>query len=150
MPETVAIYAEAERLRGLGYTVNLTVTAPGTVLPLVRRETDSSELFEEAWKLYPKRPGASKQATLKAWNARIKAGKWAVDMLEGVKRYAAYVVSEGTEPQYIKQPATFLGPGLYFEADWTVKKAGPAQFGKAGSVTARNAQDWLRGDNHGA
>jgi uncharacterized protein YdaU (DUF1376 family) len=46
--------------------------------------------FEEAWTTYPKRPGASKQGSLKAWKARIKAGVDPQKMVQGVKRYAEY------------------------------------------------------------
>lgn len=77
--------------------------------------------FEEAWSLYPARPGASKAATLKAWKARVKAGASVVQMLEGTVKYAAYCKAKGTEPEYIKQPATFYGPGEHYAADWSVR-----------------------------
>jgi len=79
--------------------------------------------FEEAWSLYPSRPGASKAATFKAWTARLKAGATAQEMIEGTAKYAAYCKAERTEAAYIKQPATFYGPGEHFTADWTVRKA---------------------------
>lgn len=82
--------------------------------------TESSADFEEAWKLYPKRPNNSKAAALKAWNARIKAGVTPARMIEGVKRYAAFCAANKTEPQYIKQAATFFGPDLHFDSDYTV------------------------------
>lgn len=80
--------------------------------------------FEEAWSEYPSRPGASKAATWKAWQARIKAKVSPEAMIEGARRYAAYCKAERTEPQYIKQPATFFGPGEHYAADWGVPKAG--------------------------
>jgi uncharacterized protein YdaU (DUF1376 family) len=76
--------------------------------------------FEEAWAAYPKRPGASKADSLKAWSARIKSGATAADILAGVIRYAAYVIVKQTEPEFVKQPATFFGPGDHFKADWTI------------------------------
>ena len=79
--------------------------------------------FEEAWSLYPRRPGASKAATFKAWAARLKAGATALEMIEGTAKYAAFCKAERTEAAYIKQPATFFGPGEHFTADWTVRKA---------------------------
>lgn len=79
--------------------------------------------FEEAWALYPTRPGNSKAAAFKAWAARLKAGATALEMIEGTTKYAAYVTAERTEPSYIKQAATFYGPGEHFSADWTVRKA---------------------------
>lgn len=79
--------------------------------------------FEEAWALYPSRPGASKAATFKAWKARLKAGATAVQMIEGATAYAAYCKAKGTEPEFIKQPATFYGPGEHYAGDWTVRRA---------------------------
>lgn len=77
--------------------------------------------FERAWAEYPKRPGSSKTDALRAWNARIKAGISPEDMIDGVMRYARYVVVSKTEPQFIKHAATFFGPGLHYKADWSVK-----------------------------
>ena len=76
-------------------------------------------VFEEAWTCYPKRPGASKQGSLKAWKARLKAGADSQKMLQGVKRYAEYCKAGGIDPQFIKQPATFFGPDEHYLADWT-------------------------------
>lgn len=78
--------------------------------------------FEEAWTLYPSRPGMSKAAAFKAWTARLKAGATALEMIEGTRKYAAYCKAERTEACYIKQPATFYGPGEHFSADWTCRK----------------------------
>ena len=75
--------------------------------------------FERAWHEYPKRPGASKTASLKAWNARLKAGVDPDAMAAGVERYARYVTAANTEPQFIKQPATFFGPDAHYASDWT-------------------------------
>lgn len=79
-----------------------------------------TEEFEAAWDAYPARSGASKADSLKAWKARIKAGESADEILAGVVRYAAYVKARGTEDNFIKQPATFFGPGNHFKSDWTV------------------------------
>lgn len=78
--------------------------------------------FEEAWAEYPARPGASKAATWKAWQARIKGKVSPESMVEGARRYAAYCKAERTEPQFIKQPATFFGPGEHYAADWAVQR----------------------------
>lgn len=75
--------------------------------------------FEQAWSAYPSRPGASKADAFKAWTARIKAGVDGELILLGVRRYAAYVAAMETQPQYIKQPATFFGPGEHYASDWT-------------------------------
>lgn len=75
--------------------------------------------FEEAWTAYPDRPGRSKADACKAWKARVKAGADADVILAGVRRYAAYCQAMKTEPNFIKQPATFFGPGEHYLADWT-------------------------------
>lgn len=79
--------------------------------------------FEEAWSLYPSRPGNSKAAAFKAWAARLKAGATVVEMIDGTAKYAAYVKAERTEAHFIKQAATFYGPGEHFAADWTPRRA---------------------------
>ena len=83
---------------------------------------DLAEAFDEVWRAYPKRPGASRADALKAWTARQREGVPREVMLEGVKRYAAYCLADGTEPRYIKQPATFFGPSEHYLADWTYTK----------------------------
>lgn len=82
-----------------------------------RREEFSPE-FETAWQAYPERPGMSKKDAYKAWNARLKDGSTAADMMDGVMRYAAYVKATDTQPQYVKQPTTFFGPGEHYKANW--------------------------------
>lgn len=77
------------------------------------------DAFEAAYAAYPARPGASKKDAYKAWIARINAGVEASVMHDGVERYAAYCVAAGVEPRFIKQPATFFGPGEHYLADWT-------------------------------
>jgi hypothetical protein len=96
--------------------------SPEPAAPYVRakpREPGSDREFIEAWDAYPKRPGASRADTFKAWTARVKEGVLPEVMLAGVRRYAAYVAQSRTEPQYIKQPSTFFGPGKHYDADWT-------------------------------
>lgn len=88
--------------------------------------------FEEAWTLYPSRPGNSKAAAFKAWAARLKAGATALEMIDGTAKYAAYVKAERTEANYIKQAATFYGPGEHFTADWAPRRA-PPEAGAAGA-----------------
>ncbi len=81
--------------------------------------------FMSAWESYPQRPGASKAAALRAWNARIKDGATADEMIAGTKRYAAYCKAQKTEPQFIKQPSTFFGPDKHFLSDYGVKAPKP-------------------------
>ncbi|EHD1544236.1 helix-turn-helix domain-containing protein [Escherichia coli] len=76
--------------------------------------------FELAWQEYPKRAGGnSKSAAFKAWKARIREGIKPETMLDGVKRYAAWVRATGnTGTQFVKQAATFFGPDRHFEDYW--------------------------------
>ena len=97
-------------------------TGTGTGTSSSLRSEDLSA-FESAWTAYPKRPGASKSGSLKAWRARIKAGSTAAEILAGVERYAAFCAASGTESRFIKQPATFFGPDEHFRADWTFTPA---------------------------
>ena len=87
------------------------------------------EKFAEAYSLYPSRPGSSKASALKAWKARIASGANPDAIIAGVKRYAAFVRAAGTEPNFIKMPATFFGPDRHFDADWTIQqpRASPRQ-----------------------
>lgn len=87
-----------------------------------KKASGYSAEFEEAWTEYPTRPGNSKAAAYKAWKARLTAGATVLEMIEGVRKYAAYCKAKGTEPEYVKQAATFFGPGEHFSADWTVPR----------------------------
>lgn len=79
--------------------------------------------FVEAWEAYPARPGNSKAAAFKAWKARIAAGTTPQQMIEGTIKYAAYCKAKSTEPEFVKQAATFFGPGEHFSADWSLPMA---------------------------
>ena len=88
--------------------------------PKVKSSTDYSPAFEEAWKEYPKRSGGNnKLSAFKAWNARIKQGVQPEAMLAGVRRYAAFMASEGKiGTSFVKQAATFFGPDKHFDEAW--------------------------------
>lgn len=94
-----------------------------------------ADLFDDAWSIYPSRPGASKKDSRKAWDARIKAKVSPEVILDGVRRYAAYCSAMNTEPSFIKQPATFFGPGEHYLSDWTPTLKG-SNHGKDGSSRA--------------
>lgn len=118
----------------------------GKSKPLASPEMKIPEDFEKFWNAYPQRPGASKPDALKQWKARIKAGSSVDEILDGVMRYASFVSAAGTEPQYIKQPSTFLGVGLHFKAEWPIAQA---RASPAGYLTpnekARDFADRLTG-----
>jgi hypothetical protein len=115
--------------------------------PKVKSSTDYSPAFEEAWQAYPKRSGGNnKLSAFKAWNARIKQGVKPETMLEGVKRYAAFMASEGKiGTSFVKQAATFFGPDKHFDEPWLVEtrktkslpdKTSPATSGTQSLMTA--------------
>lgn len=93
-------------------------------------------VFAALWSAYPARPGKSKADTLKAFRARLKEGDDANSMLDGVLAYARYCQDTNTEPQFIKQPSTFLGPGKFFQSDWTAPAMPRPLNGKQAKIDA--------------
>jgi hypothetical protein len=69
-----------------------------------------SNPFEEFWNLYPRR--IAKKAALKSYLRALKDTTHA-KIIEGVKRYASYCNTKGTEPQFIAHPATWLNQGRW-------------------------------------
>ena len=82
--------------------------------------------FEKAWGLYPTRSGGNpKRRAFKAWCARIQEGRTAEQLIDGVRRYAAYCKAQGkTGTEYVKQAATFFGPDEEFNEAWKPGKNG--------------------------
>lgn len=82
--------------------------------------------FAECWESYPKREGGnSKTEALKAYRARVKAGVPPEDLLSGVRRYATYNRATGKEgTAFVKQAATFFGPGEHWKEPWAVADPG--------------------------
>jgi hypothetical protein len=68
--------------------------------------------FERAWKLYPKREGDNpKKKARTAWNASIKRGISAQDMIAGVERYRRFVQQKRQEGTALTMQAVrFFGP----------------------------------------
>ena len=85
------------------------------------------EEFEALWRQYPHRNGSNpKSQALKAWNARLKEGHSANEMLEGVKRYAAWcAATDKLNTEYVKQASTFLGAQKGFTETWETPTATP-------------------------
>ena len=74
--------------------------------------------FDEFWAAYPQRPNNPKGKARRAWAARVKEGEDPEVMLAGARAYADYVKREGTEPQFVKHAATFLGPDKHYLDDY--------------------------------
>jgi hypothetical protein len=81
---------------------------------------DEPKGFAECWEAYPKREGGnSKTEAMKAYRARLKTGVDPAALLAGVQRYAAYVRTTGKEgTSYVKQAASFFGPGEHWKEAW--------------------------------
>ncbi|EDU62810.1 helix-turn-helix domain-containing protein [Escherichia coli] len=100
--------------------------------------------FEQAWQEYPKRAGGnSKSAAFKAWKTRIREGVTPETMLNGVKRYAAWVRATGnTGTQFVKQAATFFGPDRHFDESWQQPAAPGGGRGKSLPISGFSEQDY--------
>lgn len=108
-----------------------------------------SPMFEQAWSLYPKRPGQSKQAAYKAWQARMVEKVDPAYLVERVRAYASYCTLQGTEPAYVLHAATFFGPSKRYEADYgdavVLNEAGEVELYEADGVTLTEAGRALLG-----
>lgn len=112
---------------------------PASPAPPQRPDKGYSDEFEAAWAEYPSRAGGNSKAdAFKAWSARLKDGVSATELTDGVRRYALFVELSKTEPRFVKQAATFFGPGLHFRESWTPpSRASPPS--KQSTLEARNA-----------
>lgn len=119
--------------------------SPEVDTPIAKSKHEYSTEFESAWLAYPKRFGGNpKPSAYKSWNARLKEGVSETVMLDGVKRYAAYVQANGNAgTQYVKQASTFFGPDRHFEETWQA----PAL--NAGSRRATLPVSGFNGQNYG-
>lgn len=97
--------------------------------------------FDKFWAVYPKRPGANKIQTRKQWDARIKQGAFAEEMIYGAMRYAGYCTALNTEPQYIKQAATFVGPNKHYLSEWSAESKQSARKTWADRLTGKGTDD---------
>ncbi|WP_321921681.1 helix-turn-helix domain-containing protein [Burkholderia sp. BCC1998] len=100
--------------RGVTVTPNpsLTINKPSK-----NRSSSCDSKFDEAWRQYPKREGSnSKQAALRAWNARIREGIDPGVLVAAVVAYAAAMKTAGNiGTPYVKQASTFFGRDRHFE-----------------------------------
>lgn len=118
-------------------TLTLTETKKKTPKPSVR-----DDVFEQAKATYPKRTGGQGWADAeREWHGWVKKGEDPLTMLAGVERYRSYVEHEGNVgTKFVKQAATFFGPGKHWTEEWSVNGNGNRQEaratlpGSAGSV----------------
>lgn len=98
-------------------TAEPATTATATAPPPTASIPDEFEAF---WREYPQRAGGNpKNQALKSWNARIKEGHSADELLAGTRRYAAFCAATGkVGGEYVKQARTFLGQDKFFTEAW--------------------------------
>lgn len=77
-----------------------------------KTDSEYSEAFEEAWKIYPRR--VAKKQAWKAWSATLKRKFTTEQLIEGARNYAEECKRLKREEQYIKHAATFWGPNEHF------------------------------------
>lgn len=79
-------------------------------------------IFEEAWAVYPKRPGNNKAEAWHQWLKRTAEGAEPLDMLEATRRYAKWVDAQEWKDgrRGILMARTFFGPARRFADDWTI------------------------------
>lgn len=77
--------------------------------------------------IYPKRSGSQRwQGCVNNINARLKEGYTPDEILEGAKRYSAYIAALGHEgTSYVQQAATFCGTNKGFTEAWEMPDAEP-------------------------
>lgn len=65
------------------------------------------------------REGSTPTAAYDQWKKRLKSGADPEQMLEGARRYGAYIAATASEP---KMAQTFFGPGEYYTAEWAISR----------------------------
>ena len=70
-------------------------------------------MFEDWWKVYPRKVG--KLDAAKAYAAAIKKGTSHDELLAGCRAFAILVLSRGTDRAYIPHPGTWLRAGRWLD-----------------------------------
>jgi hypothetical protein len=84
------------------------------------QKDEHSDLFNAAWKLYPKRLGNNpKTAAWKAWRARVREGVSELDLLAATKGYARHCeATRSVGTPYVMTGQTFYGPNRPYDQEW--------------------------------
>lgn len=116
------------------YLDSSTPQHPDTSTPVTpargRANGEDKELrrqFKVILDAYPQRPGDSPRDGYLAFLERVRQGATPAEILEGVRRYAAYCVATdkiGTD--FVKQLRTFLGKSRYYLEPWNLPRAAGA------------------------
>lgn len=77
------------------------------------KETCFSLSFAEFWEAYPRK--VEKGKAYRVWKARLREGIDSGSLIQASANYAEDVRKRGTAPNFVKHPATFLGPDKPYE-----------------------------------
>lgn len=101
-------------------TSTSTDSSPAAPKRKSRTVVEANPLFEELRAEYPKRKGGQGwHDAFQSVERHLRAGVQPAAILEGTKRYAAFVSHEGLEgTSFVKQAATFFGRGRHWTEEW--------------------------------
>lgn len=93
--------------------------APAIKRTLAGKEPFSPQ-FEQAWSFYPKRDGSNpKLKAWQCWQARLRQGVLAYDLIQGVQRYRAWAEAKGlVGTDKVMQASRFFGKGEEWKNEW--------------------------------
>ena len=76
-----------------------------------------TKFFDKFWNIYPpRRPHSNpRKPALQKFEAALKRGIPASDIIRGAENYAAYVERERTDPKYVAQAMTWLNQERWTE-----------------------------------
>jgi len=150
--------ATRERVQKHRAVTDLKQECNGNVTPPSSSSTSSSSSkdiytsdFESFWKLYPRK--IEKTKAFKCWQKLMKDGVKPTHLKVCADNYAGVCEALETEMQFIKYPATFLGPNKLYE-DYKVSvpvevdeliKTDPAGNPFAPIVTPGGKPEWVTG-----
>jgi hypothetical protein len=85
-----------------------------------------SEVFEAAWKIYPKRTGNNPKADAwKSWRARVKEGVSELELLTATRQYLRHIQSTGKEnTPYVMVAQRFYGSSKPYDQEWATDDDG--------------------------
>lgn len=108
------------------------------------------EFIAELQAVYPKRAGSHRWPEARqAINARLTEGHTRQEILEGAKRYAAFIRAQGKErTEFVQQAATFVGTNKAFLESWDLPAA--PQDPRIAELNARKAERTAKADAAGA
>jgi uncharacterized protein YdaU (DUF1376 family) len=90
--------------------------------PSRKAKPDYPDWFTSLWIDYPPRAGSNdKRKAFQAASARLKDGYTIEQLQAATYRYRAYVLATGKQnTEYVKQAASFYGPGGHIDNEWRI------------------------------